>query len=146
MKKVENNEKRTISIKPEDKPFVIPGKKYEDERGFVFHNNNFDLKNIRRMYEIQNLNKHILRGWKGHLIESRWFLCTNGMADIKVKNLLNESQLGNKEYVFSLKCRTGDILYVPKNHATLITLDHSDSKTLCFSDYSFNNRENDIRL
>lgn len=135
-----------MTAKTVERPFIIHGKKFKDERGFIFHNNSFDLNTIRRMYEIQNLNKNILRGWKGHIEESRWFYCTNGEANIKVRSLIDEFQLGMNEYDFTLNCRTGNVLYVPKSHATLITLEMSDSRILCFSDYSFEDREKDIRL
>ena len=129
-----------------DKPFIIPSKIFEDHRGFVFHNNSFDLSRVKRVYEIQNRNENVQRGWKGHVKEARWFYCTNGKYTIKVRTLIDKSKIGSYEYTFSLKYKTGDVLYVPKNYATLLKQDFKDSSVLCFSDYSFQDREKDIRI
>ena len=62
----------------------MAGNIHSDDRGKIFHINNFDLTPIRRMYAIENVNTTYFRGWKGHLIENRWFYCQIGEIEVQV--------------------------------------------------------------
>ncbi len=46
-------------------PKLIKGQIHSDERGKVFHINEFDLSQNKRMYIIENMNIIDHRGWKG---------------------------------------------------------------------------------
>ncbi len=66
------------------KPCIISGDSFYDHRGIIRYNNNFDLSSIKRVYEIENISKNLKRGWKGHKIQKRWFLCSKGKIQIEV--------------------------------------------------------------
>jgi len=44
-------------------PVLIKGELFEDARGKLVFNNNFDLSLIKRKYIIENSSKYIIRGW-----------------------------------------------------------------------------------
>ena len=98
------------------KPQLIKGQFSSDERGLVFHNNSFDLSQIKRIYKIKNKNINLNRGWKAHKIEKRWFMAVSGEISIKVLPI-NEIEMkiydDLKEY--NLSSRNMDILYVPED-------------------------------
>ena len=117
------------------KPELIYGEIYSDERGKIFHINNFDLSPIKRMYSIENINKSQLRGWKGHLIENRWFYCQIGEIEIHVIQI--KSMETNKPEIekFILSDKNLNVLFVPKGYATMIRQKKIKSRILAMSDY-----------
>ena len=64
---------------------IFLGKTYLDSRGVLRFNNDFDLSEIKRVYEIENCDIEFKRGWKSHCKEKRWFLCALGVVEITVK-------------------------------------------------------------
>jgi len=48
-------------------PSITNGNSYSDFRGKLYHNNSFDLTNIKRIYVIENASNFIRR-WQGHKI------------------------------------------------------------------------------
>jgi len=129
-----------------DRPAIIKGEVFEDQRGWIYCNNNISLSSTRRLYEIENINQTLRRGWKGHIIESRWFYCTEGSIKIKVRSIINGKHLSDNTYDYTLSSKSGDILHVPPNFATLIQQETVNSRLLCFSDYSFGEKEEDLRF
>lgn len=116
-------------------PKLLRGDIYDDFRGKIFHNNQFDFSPIKRSYIIENIDINYLRGWKGHKIENRWFICVKGRISIKSSSI---TMLENKESCFKefiLDEGNFDILYVPKGFATLIQQKKPKSKIMVFSDY-----------
>ena len=119
-------------------PKLYKGDYSEDQRGTIFHNNNFDFEQITRGYLIENNNTHIHRGWKGHAIEKRWFLCTRGIVTVKVISIKNlENKIDNSTN-YELTDSNLDILEVPAGYATMIQQKLTRSRVLCFSDYRLN--------
>ena len=54
-------------------PKIIKGENYNDSRGILFYNNDFDASAIKRLYVIDNQKTNFIRAWQGHKIEQRWF-------------------------------------------------------------------------
>lgn len=128
------------------KPYIIKGEKYTDSRGIICFNNSFSLAKIKRIYEIQNSTTSIERGWKGHLIESRWFLCSKGEISIKIKQIKpNDHTLFEKTAEYNLKENSFDVLYVPPGYATLIKQKKRKSKLIAFSDHFIQDSEKEYR-
>ena len=50
------------------KPIIINGNNFEDARGKIIFNNNFNMSSIKRTYVIENISIDYRRGWKGHKI------------------------------------------------------------------------------
>ena len=129
------------------KPQLIKGQFSSDERGLVFHNNSFDLSQIKKINKIKNKNINFNRGWKGHKIEKRWFMAVSGEISIKVLPI-NEIEMkiydDLKEY--NLSSTNMDILYVPEGYGTCIKQKIEDSEVLVFADYFINqNDDEDFR-
>ena len=118
-----------------NKPIIIKGKSHSDHRGEIFHINNFDLSPIKRIYIIENKNTSINRGWKGHLVENRWFFCSVGNIEIQVIPIDSFSKQHPKIATFYLNEADLNILFVPKGHATLIKQIKNKSRVVAMSDY-----------
>ena len=116
-------------------PRIISGEVFKDTRGTVFHNNSFDLKSIRRSYIIDNINVSFLRGWKGHLIESRWFICVRGSILIYVISIENLTNLQEIYQVYKFDDSKMNVLYIPPGYATLIKQSSPNSRVMAFSDW-----------
>ena len=114
---------------------LIKGSKFIDNRGLLLFNNNFDLISIRRSYIIENLHLKIRRGWKGHLVEKRWFLCTKGSITIFVAKIDDLNSGISRNLSFKLDDSEMSILYVPEGNATLIKQELDQSRIMVFSDY-----------
>tara|TARA_B100000963_G_scaffold137846_1_gene119944 strand:+ start:23523 stop:23939 length:417 start_codon:yes stop_codon:yes gene_type:complete len=117
------------------KPTIISGSIHKDNRGKVFHVNNFDLTPIKRIYIIENKDLTINRGWKGHLVENRWFYCTKGEIEIQVVPISNLSIKSSAIEFFKLSDKNLNILFVPKGFATLIKQSKKASRITAMSDY-----------
>ena len=115
---------------------LLEGEKYTDERGQILHNNDFDLSEIRRLYVIENIDIDYYRGWKGHLIEKRWFLCVKGKIKLYVSsidNLNNRIQIPDS---YELDENQLNVIYIPPGNATLIKQLSPGSRLMVFSDWS----------
>ena len=120
------------------KPSIIEGKVNIDDRGKLFHINNFDLTPVKRIYIIENKTTNQYRGWKGHQIENRWFFCTKGSVEIQVVNIDFFSEKKDKIEIFNLSDQDLNILFVPKGFATLIKQNKNKSRVTAMSDYLIN--------
>lgn len=114
---------------------LIKGDKSRDDRGTLFHNNQFDFSPIRRSYIIENSNLNYFRGWKGHNIENRWFICVKGSIEVYVATIDNLENKNEEYRHFKLNEDKMDVLFVPSGHATLIKQITVNSRIMAFSDW-----------
>lgn len=131
-----------------DLPKIIKGYSYTDARGIICYNNSFDTSEIKRIYTIENINTKIFRGWQGHKIEKRWFMCLQGEFEIhliKVDNWKKPSKSLNK-IIYNLSSDKMDILHVPPGFISCIRSKLLDSKLLSMSDYRLNEINDDYRF
>ena len=128
-------------------PKLIVGEINSDSRGTIFSNNSWDISKIKRVYKIKNINNKFVRGWKGHKIENRWFLCSKGNIKIFVVKIsdLNRSSTESKIEEFDLTDNNMNTLFVPSGYATAIKQNIDDSEVIAFSDY-FLGESNDENL
>ena len=113
----------------------MAGNIHSDDRGKIFHINNFDLTPIKRMYAIENNNTTQYRGWKGHLVENRWFYCQIGEIKVQVVSVECFKKKEPKIETFNLTEENLNILFVPKGFATLIKQNKNKSRVVAMSDY-----------
>jgi dTDP-4-dehydrorhamnose 3,5-epimerase len=99
-----------------------------DDRGRVSYINDFDFKDVKRFYMVENHEKGFIRAWHGHKNEGKYVYVVSGTALVGVVNLKSESIY---RYVFSADKPT--ILYVPPNHANGFMTLTDDAKLLFFS-------------
>ena len=118
-------------------PKLFKGERYEDQRGRLYFNNNFDSSIVKRIYFIENINVNFIRAWQGHKIEKRWFNAVKGSFKIqllKIDDWIRPSKNLNKEE-FILTSKTLDVFYIPKGYVSSIQALQLKSKLLVMSDY-----------
>ena len=117
------------------KPIILSGDIHTDKRGRIFHVNNFDLSKIKRIYIIENKSTVLQRGWKGHLVEKRWFICSYGEVEIKVISIDSFKTHNPNHQTYVLSDTDLNVLYVPEGYATMIRQAKKKSRVMAMSDY-----------
>lgn len=129
-------------------PTIIKGGQFQDERGIIDFNNDFNALGIKRVYTIQNKSTDFIRGWQGHKIEQRWFSAIVGSFKIKLIQIDNwENPSENLPHLeFILKSESLDILHIPGGFVTAIQALENDSKLLLFADYQLGEIQDEYRF
>jgi len=129
-------------------PVIITGACYQDDRGELRYNNNFDVSSVKRIYLIQNTESNPVRGWQGHKVEQRWFVAVNGVFEINVVGLENwdSSKPDLPVKKFKITQEQLDVLYVPPGFATAIRSLAPGSTLLAMSDYRIGEIVDDYRF
>jgi len=120
-----------------DKPYLIEGGFYADQRGRLDFVNDFDLEFIRRFYFTTNAEVNEFRGWQGHKIEKRWFFCVKGsfrVELIKMDNWVNPSENLSIE-AFDLIDNEPKVLYVPSGYLNGFKALEENSKMMIMSNF-----------
>nr|WP_294794085.1 WxcM-like domain-containing protein [uncultured Mucilaginibacter sp.] len=125
-------------------PQLIKCKQHTDHRGRVSFVNDFDMLPVRRFYRIRHPDTSIIRGWRGHKVERRWFYVNNGAFKINVikpddwetpdKNLRSETYIIEADSA---------VLSVPGGYATSMQALEPNSDMLVFADNTIDNAAND---
>ncbi len=120
-------------------PVCQSGGIHSDSRGTVSFMNDFDMSSIKRVYKITHPSVDIIRGWQGHLIESKWFLIQNGSFKFKIikpdNMMLPKKLLYTGEFTINADNRIS-ILSVPPGFVTSFRAMKANSCMLVFSDVS----------
>lgn len=118
-------------------PNLLQGNRHNDERGIVFYNNNFDASYIKRIYLIENQNVDIVRAWRGHRIEQRWFSAINGSVKIQLIAIENWDRPNKKSerFEFVLDSQKMDILHIPAGYVSSIQSLNEGASLLVMADY-----------
>jgi|TARA_B110000114_G_C14962172_1_gene344826 hypothetical protein len=117
-------------------PSITNGNSYSDFRGKLYHNNSFDLTNIKRIYVIENASNFIRR-WQGHKTEQRWFYAIKGRFEIKLIKIDNWDKPSKhlKKIIFNIADQALDVLHIPAGYITSIESLTKEGKLLVMSDY-----------
>ncbi|WP_439504238.1 WxcM-like domain-containing protein [Sediminibacterium sp.] len=129
-------------------PFIIEGNRATDGRGSICFNNNFNAVEVKRIYFIENRALDFIRGWQGHKIEKRWFLCVSGSFKINVIRLdsWENPSTDLKINIFHLNAENTSVLYVPNGHITSIQALEAGSKLMAMSDYLLGELKDEYRF
>lgn len=125
----------------------ITGSRYQDDRGIITYNNDFDASQIKRIYTIENHSTDFIRGWQGHKVEQRWFSCMKGSFEISVivvDNFTNPS----KDLIIQKYLLTDDVLtylHIPSGCITAIQTKEEGSKLLVLADYGLGEINDEYR-
>lgn len=65
-----------------DKPTLIEGGRFYDDRGSVSFVNDFDFQGVKRFYQVYNFQANFVRAWHGHKCEGKYITVTKGAAII----------------------------------------------------------------
>lgn len=128
-----------------EKPLIIDGDSFVDERGILSFVNDFEFNDVKRFYIISNYSEKIIRAWQGHKIERKYFYSINGsfvICAVKIDNWDKPSlNLPVEKYI--LNDKKSQILMIPPGYANGIKALKHNSKLLVFSSLSFENAKND---
>ena len=130
------------------KPSEIKGKVHTDFRGSLYYNNDFDAKEVERIYFIENKDTEFVRAWQGHKIEQRWFSAVQGSFEIKlieVDDWITPSK-NNTIHSFILKANQLDVLHVPKGYISSIQALELNSKLMLMADYLLGEVKDEFRF
>lgn len=126
---------------------LLEGKKYQDERGIITYNNDFDATEIKRIYTIENHSTDFIRGWQGHKIEQRWFASIKGSFEISVIEV-DDFTNPSKDLIIQKYILTDDVLtylHIPSGHITAILARENESKLLVLADYGLGEINDEYR-
>lgn len=129
------------------KPWEIKGKVHTDFRGSLFYNNDFDAKEVKRIYFIENKDTEFVRAWQGHRIEQRWFSAVQGSFEIKLIEV-DDWENPSKNLIvhtFILNAIKLDVLHIPQGYISSIQALESDAKLLVMADYSLGEIKDEYR-
>lgn len=124
---------------------TIAGGIAKDHRGQIRFVNDFDMAEVKRFYIIKNIDTELIRGWRAHRIEQRWFYVVSGAFEVNLvriddwdkasPNLPLEKRI--------LKADGQQVLHVPAGYGTAFQALRPESELLVFADYGINNAKND---
>jgi dTDP-4-dehydrorhamnose 3,5-epimerase-like enzyme len=130
------------------KPSLIAGGKHSDERGTLTFLNDFNLQWVKRMYFVENANTDLLRGWRGHQIEQRWFYAVAGQITIRLVEIDNWANPNPAldQLSYQLTVAANAVLHVPPGYASSLKALTQDAKLLVLGDYELEHAKNDDYL
>ena len=122
--------------------YIVSGDLVTDDRGTVRFVNDFDFKNVKRFYQVNNHRRGFIRAWHGHKHEDKYVYVSSGTALVGVVNL--ETEEIDK---FVLSANKPRILWVPKNSANGFMTLEEDTTVLFFSSKTLEeSKDDDIRF
>lgn len=116
---------------------LIPGGVAEDQRGQIRFVNDFDMLKVRRFYIIKNADTELIRGWRGHRIEKRWFYVLSGVFAVDLVAIDNWNWPNPNSPVEREILRADEmkVLHVPDGFATAFRALETNSELLVYADY-----------
>ncbi|WBU88814.1 WxcM-like domain-containing protein [Cellulophaga omnivescoria] len=121
---------------------IIAGNSHIDERGKLNFFNQFNLKEIVRMYEISPSSTTNIRGWQGHAKEHKWFYCSAGsftvyLVPLTYFNTVNaENKSEDHISEVNLSANSPSILHITGGYATAFKAKEENATLLVFSNFS----------
>ncbi len=123
----------------------IQGGIAKDHRGQIRFVNEFDMSLVKRFYIIKNSDLELVRGWRAHRIEQRWFYVLSGSFSVdlvKIDNWDKPSQdLDINKKVLNSKDNT--VLHIPAGYGTTFQALEENSEILVFADHHLDHAAND---
>lgn len=117
---------------------LVEGNIAVDERGKVRFVNDFDFKNVKRFYQVENHQRGFIRAWHGHKHEEKYIYVARGSALVGTVNLATEEV---QDFILSdVRPR---ILWVPANHANGFMTLEADTIVMFFSSATLEESKND---
>lgn len=135
-----------MSSKNEITPYdIIKGGSATDHRGQIRFVNDFDMSKVKRFYIIKNADTELVRGWRAHRIEQRWFYVLTGSFElhvIKIDNWESPSRDLPIERII-LKSDKLEVIHLPEGYGTAFKALVPDSELLVFADHGVDHAKDD---
>lgn len=116
---------------------TIQGGVAKDHRGQIRFVNDFDMTEVKRFYIIENKDIELVRGWRAHRIEQRWFYALAGAFSIDLVQIDNWDQASPDLRIEKriLSADAQEVLHVPVGYGTAFQALEPNSKLLVFADH-----------
>jgi|SRR5690606_14219419 len=116
---------------------IIRGGISLDNRGQIRYVNEFDMSSIKRFYIIQNSDTELIRGWRAHRIEDRWFYVISGSFEINIVQIDNWDQpsVDLSIHKYNLSAEKLQLVHLPAGYGTAIRALEKNSELLVFANY-----------
>lgn len=126
-------------------PKIIKGAFALDQRGKVSFCNDFNFKNVKRFYFIENSSTDIIRAFHGHLKEEKYMLVISGKALISAVHLDNPQNpdKNNEVFRFVLSSQEPSVLHIPGGFANGMKFLEEGTKLIVFSTATLEDSKND---
>lgn len=123
----------------------IQGGIAKDHRGQIRFVNDFDMSEVKRFYIIKNTDLELIRGWRAHRIEQRWFYVLSGSFKIDIVEIDNWDQASNNLAVKTeiVKSEDNKVLHLSSGYGTAFQALEEGSELLVFSDFGIENAPKD---
>lgn len=117
----------------------------KDHRGQIRFVNDFDMTHVKRFYIIKNTDSELIRGWRAHRIEQRWFYVLSGSFSLDLVQIDDWENASPNLPVDNrvLKAEEQQVLHVPAGYGTAFQALEPESELLVFADYGIENAKND---
>ncbi|WP_293926420.1 WxcM-like domain-containing protein [Sphingobacterium sp. UBA6320] len=119
----------------------IKGGIAKDDRGQIRFVNDFDISLVKRFYIIKNVDLTLVRGWRAHRIEQRWFYILSGSFAIDIVRIDDWETASTDLPVERLFLSTNEnqVLHLSAGYATAFQSLEENSELLVFSDFGIEN-------
>lgn len=119
----------------------IQGGIAKDQRGQIRFVNGFDMSQVKRFYIIKNADLELVRGWRAHRIEQRWFYVLSGSFSIDIVEIdnWNKPSIDLPIRRELLNSEGYQILHLTSGYGTAFKALEPESEILVFSDYGIEN-------
>lgn len=116
---------------------TIQGGIAQDQRGHIRFVNDFDMSLVKRFYMIKNADVELVRGWRAHRIEQRWFYVVAGAFEVELIQIDNWDEPAKDLPIerVNLESANMEVLHVPKGYGTTFRALQPDSELLVFADH-----------
>lgn len=114
----------------------IKGGIAKDHRGQIRFVNDFDMSAVKRFYVITNKDTVLIRGWRAHRIEQRWFYVVRGgfvMDVVRIDNWGNPSRDLPVERLV-MNAENQEVVHLTAGFGTAFQATEKDSELLVFAD------------
>ena len=127
---------------------IISGNIHVDARGSIKFINDFDMTAIKRFYIIENADTNVIRGWRGHRTEQRWFYPIDGSFEIKLVHIDNwqSPDHGLPKTSLQLTAREQSVLHIPAGYASAFKALEPKSRLIVFADHGIEHSVEDDYL
>ena len=131
------------------KTITYPGNIYTDARGQVGFVNDFNFKEVKRFYQIENANTDIIRAFHGHKKEAKYVYVALGsilLYTVYVDNFKNPSKKAVVEKHI-LTDKNPQVIYIPPHFANGFKALEKDTKVIYYSTRSLKaSKADDYRI
>jgi dTDP-4-dehydrorhamnose 3,5-epimerase-like enzyme len=128
-----------------EKPTIIKGGSFSDDRGLMRFVNNFRFDDVKRFYFIKHPDLSVKRAWQGHQLEKKYFYPISGtfvIAWVKIDDFIHPDLNLICDYHI-LSAKNSEIITLPKGYANGIKALEANSELMIFSDMCLNESVNE---